>query len=98
MNYTCKMCGWQSNYNHISMVDCVNQYRAYVEELHGLLPQGKQVCLGSIDRDSTVRIWIEGPITQFGLEHVKKYVEFMQQALGPDPVPLVESEPLEEKQ
>lgn len=82
----CKLCGWQ-NYPHLSMVDCINAYRVYTDELRGLLPQGKQVTLATIDRDSTVRIWIDGPITQLGFERIKQYVSFMQEAYGPDPEP-----------
>lgn len=55
-----------------------------MEELRGLLPQGKQVLLGTIDRDSTARVWIDGPITQRGLERIREYIAFMQDAYGPD--------------
>lgn len=86
--YDCKICGWTNlRWPHQGAVDCIAAYRAYVEELQALLPKGKQVCLGSIARNSTVRIWIEGPITQFGLERAKRYIEFMQEAYGPDESP-----------
>jgi hypothetical protein len=84
----CKLCGWE-NHPHLSMVDCINAYRAYTADLHGLLPKGELVTLATIDRNSTVRIWIDGPITQSGLERIKQYMSFMQEAYGPDPEPIV---------
>ena len=91
--FNCKICGWENlPEQHAGAVDCIRQYRALVDELRGLLPQGKQVMNAPLDRDTTARLWIEGESTSDGLDRLIRYIQFMKEAWFPISLPLNEPE------
>jgi hypothetical protein len=79
--YECKICGFTGlPYQHVGAVDCIAEYRRLVDELRSLLPQGKQVLCAPLDRETTARLWIDGPSTDAGLDRLITYVTFMRKA------------------
>lgn len=82
---SCRICGWPAALTrHRGSVDCLNDYRAYVEELRAKLPRGKQVMVASIERNTDVQVWIDGEITFNGLTRLITMVEFMREAWTED--------------
>jgi len=91
--YNCKICGWQGlKWPHGGAVDCIQQYRLLVEELRGLLPQGKEMLRTVIARDVQARLWIEGEMTTESLERLITFIRFMQEAWTVDGVGLKATE------
>lgn len=81
MKDACRICGWtKALTRHRGSVDCLNDYRAYVEELRAQLPRGKQVMVTPIDRDASVQVWIDGEITYDGLSRLITMIGFMREA------------------
>lgn len=77
----CRICGWEgAALYHKGSVDCVNAYRAYVEDLRSQLPRGKQVMVCSIERGASAQVWVDGNITFKGLDRLITMIRFMQEA------------------
>lgn len=85
----CRICGWPNALKrHLGSVDCLNDYRTYVEELRSQLPRGKQVMVVSLERSTDAQLWIEGEITFKGLSRLITFIEFMREAWTNDePIP-----------
>lgn len=81
MANNCRICGWEgAALYHKGAVDCINAYRAYVEDLRSQLPRGKQVMACSIERGASAQVWIDGDVTFKGLERLITMIRFMQEA------------------
>ena len=77
----CRICGWpKMDYYHKGALDCINEYRNYVQDLLSQLPQGKLVMATPIERDTTIQLWINGEITFEGLNRLITALGFMKQA------------------
>lgn len=82
---TCKICGIGGLLSpHRGTVDCINQYRALVEDLRLQLPRGEQVMVSAIERGTSAQIWIDGEITVKGLDRLATLIRFMQEAWAED--------------
>ena len=85
ITFECGICGWYGLPKaHSGAVDCIAQYRAYVEELKSLLPRGEQVLCAPISRDGTARLWIEGQPDEDSLTRLITYLEFTRTAWTPE--------------
>lgn len=83
--WDCKICGWTGlPYPHSGSVDCINQYRALVEDLRSQLPRGRQVMVSTLERDTSAQVWIDGNITFKGLGRLIILIQFMQEAWTED--------------
>lgn len=83
--WTCRICGLSGLLSrHYGAVDCINQYRLWVQDLQSQLPRGEQVMVSAIERGSSAQIWIDGEITLKGLDRLATLVRFMQEAWGED--------------
>jgi len=69
---------------HKGTVDCINAYRAYVEDLRSQLPRGKQVMVCTLERETSAQVWIQGDITFKGLDRLITLIRFMQEAWAND--------------
>lgn len=89
----CRICGWagMAAY-HRGAIDCINAYRAYVDELQRLLPKGDQVLLTTIARDVTARLWIDGEVTDAALDRLLIFIGFMKEAWQQDVTPIVNAD------